>query len=159
MVRVPSRYVDDGSRNYILEYNDKVIDENGNLVPHGCQVYIYIKYPNGQEPYGPYPGKPASPGKTKHRVPCRGEVKYFIADDDAVFPTIFYNCYHTSTTYFSAYDNRDNCDKIEFTYIPTDPSNGPHVRITIADRPFLWEAREDNEKMENDFSGALSGTG
>jgi len=123
-------YVDDGCRNYILEYNDKVIDKNGNLVPHGCQVYIYIKYPNGQEPYGPYPGKPASPGKTKHRVPCRGEVKYFIADDDAVFPTIFYNCYHTSTTYFSAYDNRDNCDKIEFTYIPTDPSNGPHVRIT-----------------------------
>ncbi len=123
-------YVDDGCHNYILEYNDKVIDENGNLVPHGCQVYIYIKYPNGQEPYGPYPGKPASPGKTKHRVPFRGEVKYLIATDDAVFPTRFYDCYYTSTTYFSSYANRDNCDKIEFTYIPTDPSNGPHVRIT-----------------------------
>ena len=123
-------YVDDGCRNFILEYNDKVTDANGNLVPHGCQVYIYIKYPNGQEPYGPYPGKPASPGKIKHRVPYRSEVRYLIATSDAVFPTRFYNCFSSATTYISAYDDRDCYDQIQFTYFPTDPNYGKHVRIT-----------------------------
>ena len=68
-------YIDDGCVNYITDFKDDYTDDYGTVQKHGGEVYVYAVTKDGQELFGPRPGRKAEPGNQLHRVPVGSTVE------------------------------------------------------------------------------------
>ena len=120
-------YIDDGCVNYITEFRDDYTDNYGNIEKHGGEVYVYALTKDGQEPFGPRPGRKAEPGRQPHRVPVGSTVERRIR----------FKLSHLSIEYRYPQDSlkTTTVDNSELDYVD-------HIGFEYSATPFYWFMQE-----------------
>ena len=120
-------YIDDGCVNYITEFRDDYTDDNGTVQKHGGEVYVYALTKDGQEPFGPRPGRKAEPGRQPHRVPVGSTVERRIR----------FKLSNLSIEYRFPQDSlrTTKVDNRELDYVD-------HIGFEYSATPFYWFMRE-----------------